>query len=65
MIGTQFRGIMNLNNTGIEEDLDICGVCHDLLCDARCERQVPSQLIIAGLSGLGILLLALLIRSWA
>lgn len=47
------------------DDVETCSVCQDPLCDARCERQVPSQLVFAGLGGLAILVLALLIKVWA
>lgn len=56
---------MNSDNSWADDSLEICNVCHDPLCDARCERQVPSQLVFAGLGGLAILALALLIKVWA
>ena len=56
---------MNSDQLWIDDDLETCSVCHDPLCDARCERQVPSQLVFAGLGGLSILALALLIKAWA
>ena len=56
---------MNSDQSWIDDELETCSVCHDPLCDARCERQVPSQLVFAGLGGLGILALALLIKAWA
>lgn len=56
---------MNSDQSWADDDLETCNVCHDPLCDARCERQVPSQLVAAGLGGLAILALALLIKVWA
>lgn len=56
---------MGSSKSWTEDSLETCSVCHDPLCDARCERQVPSQLVFAGLGGLGILILALIIKVWA
>ena len=56
---------MNSDHSWADDGFEICDVCHDPLCDARCERQVPSQLVFAGVGGLAILALALLIKVWA
>jgi hypothetical protein len=41
---------------------EICEVCGDQLCGGECEKQMPHQLIGAGLAGICLILLALLVK---
>jgi|LakMenE18May11ns_1017448.scaffolds.fasta_scaffold9932361_3 hypothetical protein len=41
---------------------EICEVCNDQLCGGECEKQMPHQLIGAGLAGISLILLALLLK---
>lgn len=43
---------------------ELCDVCGDLLCGGQCEKQMPQQLIRAGLAGIGLILLAILVKSF-
>lgn len=41
---------------------ETCSVCDDPLCDARCESQIPQNMVVAGFVGVGILVAGLLLK---
>jgi hypothetical protein len=43
---------------------EVCDVCGDQLCGGQCEKQMPQQIIAAGLAGIGLILLALLFKHY-
>lgn len=57
--------MMHSDEPWIADAQELCQTCEHPLCNGECEPQPPSQLIIAGILGLVILGVALLIRAIA
>lgn len=56
---------MNSEEHWLEDSIEICQICEHPLCNGRCEKQPPDQLMVGGLIGLAIFGIALLIRAIA
>jgi len=49
----------------VADSLEICRECEHPLCNGQCEQQAPHQLIVGGLIGVAVLVIALFIRVLA